>query len=140
MSIAQLFDCFTCHRFLRAPPGGFRWRRRAVMNAVSVNKAEMCGEVSNRRGKSEERTDAFFLFVCLFFENDLSERHKKAYLVSCLLVALWGTSSTYCLAFICSFPNHLIQTGGLSRPMLRPWSVTSIVLHISPKEAMMIFS
>lgn len=21
MSIAQLFDCFTCHRFLRAPPG-----------------------------------------------------------------------------------------------------------------------
>lgn len=89
-------------------------------------------------------------FVRLFFQkenallkkkkNDLSERHKKAYLLSCLLVALWGTSGTYCLAFICSFPNHLSQTGGLGRLMHRPWSVTSIVLHNSQKEAIMIFS
>lgn len=48
-----------------------------MMNAVSVNKAEMCGEVSNRRGKSEEGTDAFFL-VCLFFlkENALLKKKK----------------------------------------------------------------
>lgn len=49
--------------------------RRAVMNAVSVNKAEMCREVSNRRGKSEERTD---VFVCLFvFKRECTVKKKK---------------------------------------------------------------
>lgn len=43
MSIAQLFDCFTCHRFLRAPPWGLS------LDAASGDERRFCQQSRNVR-------------------------------------------------------------------------------------------
>lgn len=68
MSIAQLFDCFTCHRVPCVPPGGFHW------NSPFLSTRQKCVVYRTDGGKSKERTDVFLFFSFFLKENALLKK------------------------------------------------------------------